>query len=97
MFRASRVPVSRDVVLESRVGRGPTTAMRSREKRFVMNSTRRVAVITGTSQGIGAGLVRGFLDRGFRVVANSRSIEAVSSADMLTSPAISLIRRSPTA
>jgi NAD(P)-dependent dehydrogenase (short-subunit alcohol dehydrogenase family) len=48
-----------------------------------MSSTHKVAVITGASQGIGAGLVRGFLDRGFRVVANSRSIEAVDSADML--------------
>jgi NAD(P)-dependent dehydrogenase (short-subunit alcohol dehydrogenase family) len=48
-----------------------------------MSSTRKVAVITGASQGIGAGLVRGFLDRGFRVVANSRSIEPVASADML--------------
>jgi NAD(P)-dependent dehydrogenase (short-subunit alcohol dehydrogenase family) len=34
----------------------------------------KVAVITGASQGIGEGLVRGFLARGFRVVANSRSI-----------------------
>jgi NAD(P)-dependent dehydrogenase (short-subunit alcohol dehydrogenase family) len=48
-----------------------------------MSSTRKVAVITGASQGIGAGLVRGFLDRGCRVVANSRSIEPVASADML--------------
>ena len=48
-----------------------------------MSSTRKVAVITGASQGIGAGLVRGFLDRGYRVVANSRSIEPVASADML--------------
>jgi NAD(P)-dependent dehydrogenase (short-subunit alcohol dehydrogenase family) len=36
----------------------------------------KVAVITGASQGIGAGLVRGFLDRGYKVVANSRSIKA---------------------
>jgi len=48
-----------------------------------MGSTGKVAVITGASQGIGAGLVRGFLDRGFRVVANSRSIEPFASADML--------------
>jgi NAD(P)-dependent dehydrogenase (short-subunit alcohol dehydrogenase family) len=48
-----------------------------------MDDTRKVAVITGASQGIGAGLVRGFLDRGWRVVANSRSIEPVDSADML--------------
>src|SRR5438552_2924392 len=48
-----------------------------------MSTTRKVAIITGASQGIGAGLVRGFLDRGCRVVANSRSIEPVASADML--------------
>src|SRR5438132_13790401 len=48
-----------------------------------MNTERKVAVITGASQGIGAGLVRGFLDRGYRVVANSRSIEPAASADML--------------
>src|SRR3954465_3536951 len=48
-----------------------------------MSTERRVAVITGASQGIGAGLVRGFLDRGYRVVANSRSINPVASGDML--------------
>ncbi|QEH31570.1 3-oxoacyl-[acyl-carrier-protein] reductase FabG [Aquisphaera giovannonii] len=48
-----------------------------------MSSERKVAVITGASQGIGAGLVQGFLDRGYRVVANSRSIEPVESADRL--------------
>src|SRR5262245_14392901 len=48
-----------------------------------MSSTRKVAVVTGASQGIGAGLVRGFLDRGYRVVANSRSIEPSASADVL--------------
>src|SRR5262245_21083864 len=48
-----------------------------------MSSERKVAVITGASQGIGAGLVRGFLDRGYRVVANSRSIQPDGSADVL--------------
>jgi len=32
------------------------------------------AVVTGASQGIGAGLVEAFLQRGYRVVANSRNI-----------------------
>ena len=49
-----------------------------------MSSERKVAVITGASQGIGAGLVRGFLNRGFRVVANSRSIKLDASADVIT-------------
>ena len=39
-----------------------------------MSSERRVAVVTGASQGIGAGLVEGYLKRGYLVVANSRSI-----------------------
>src|ERR1700676_1648764 len=48
-----------------------------------MSMERKVAVITGASQGIGAGLVRGFLDRGYCVVANSRSIKPDASADVL--------------
>ena len=31
-------------------------------------------IVTGASQGIGAGVVRAFLDRGYNVVANSRNI-----------------------
>src|SRR5258708_1903766 len=49
-----------------------------------MSIERKVAVITGASQGIGAGLLRGFLERGYRVVANSRSIKPDASADVLT-------------
>ena len=49
-----------------------------------MSIERKVAVITGASQGIGAGLVRGYLDHGYRVVANSRSIKPDASADVLT-------------
>src|SRR3989440_1923302 len=48
-----------------------------------MSVERKVVVITGASQGIGVGLVRGFLDSGYRVVANSRSIEPAASADVL--------------
>jgi len=36
--------------------------------------TRKTAIITGASQGIGAGLVEAFLERGYNVVANSRHI-----------------------
>jgi NAD(P)-dependent dehydrogenase (short-subunit alcohol dehydrogenase family) len=48
-----------------------------------MSATNKVAVITGASQGTGAGLVRGFLDGEYRVVANSRSIKPDVSADLL--------------
>src|SRR6185295_17510602 len=49
-----------------------------------MSTERKVAVITGASQGIGAGLVGGFLERGYRVVANSRSIKPESSDHMFS-------------
>jgi NAD(P)-dependent dehydrogenase (short-subunit alcohol dehydrogenase family) len=39
-----------------------------------MANTQKTAIVTGASQGIGAGLVEAFLKRGFNVVANSRSI-----------------------
>lgn len=49
-----------------------------------MSSQRKVAVITGASQGIGAGLVKAFIDRDYRVVANSRSIPPSHHPDILT-------------
>ena len=45
---------------------------------------RRVAIITGGSQGIGAGLVAGYLGRGWAVVANARTIERSTDPDVLT-------------
>jgi NAD(P)-dependent dehydrogenase (short-subunit alcohol dehydrogenase family) len=40
----------------------------------VMSAAEKVAIVTGASQGIGAGIVRQFLARGYRVVACSRKI-----------------------
>ena len=37
-------------------------------------ATQKTIIVTGASQGIGAGLVEAFLDRGYNVVANSRNI-----------------------
>ena len=34
----------------------------------------KTAIVTGASQGIGAGVVTALLERGYKVVANSRSI-----------------------
>ena len=39
-----------------------------------MTDTRKTAIVTGASQGIGAGLVEAFLKRNYSVVANSRGI-----------------------
>jgi NAD(P)-dependent dehydrogenase (short-subunit alcohol dehydrogenase family) len=39
-----------------------------------MANSQKTAIVTGASQGIGAGLVEAFLERGYNVVANSRNI-----------------------
>ena len=39
-----------------------------------VTNTQKTVIVTGGSQGIGAGAVRAFLDRGYRVVASSRNI-----------------------
>jgi NAD(P)-dependent dehydrogenase (short-subunit alcohol dehydrogenase family) len=39
-----------------------------------VSNTDKTVIVTGGSQGIGAGVVRAFLSRGYRVVANSRNI-----------------------
>ena len=47
-------------------------------------SGRRVAIITGGSHGIGAGLVSGFRREGYAVVATSRSIGVADEDDYVT-------------
>ena len=51
-----------------------------------MGAEQKVVVITGASQGIGAELVKGYRDRNYRVVANSRSIKPSSDPDVLAIP-----------
>ncbi len=51
-----------------------------------MDTDTRVAVITGASQGIGAGLVEGYRQLGYAVVANSRSIRDSSDPLVLAVP-----------
>jgi NAD(P)-dependent dehydrogenase (short-subunit alcohol dehydrogenase family) len=46
--------------------------------------TGKVAVITGASQGIGAGLVAGYRDRGWAVVASARTIQPSGDPDVLS-------------
>src|SRR6266536_2513362 len=46
--------------------------------------TGKVAIITDGSQGIGAGLVAGYLGRGWAVVASARTIKPSDDPDVLT-------------
>lgn len=48
-----------------------------------MNTSQKVAVVTGASQGIGAEVVRAFRARGYRVVATSRSIKPSNDENIL--------------
>ena len=49
-----------------------------------MNTDRKVLVVTGASQGLGAGFVNAYRQRGWRVVGNSRSIKLSDDPDYVT-------------
>ncbi|QBX41651.1 SDR family oxidoreductase [Pseudomonas fluorescens] len=49
-----------------------------------MSHSKKVVVVTGASQGLGAGIVEGFRKLGYRVVATSRSIKPSADPDILT-------------
>jgi len=51
-----------------------------------MNTSTRVAIITGASQGIGAALVQGYRKLGYAVVANSRTVAASDDPMVLAVP-----------
>src|SRR5213083_2107559 len=54
-----------------------------------MNSQRKTAIVTGASQGIGAGIVKAFVERGFNVVANSRKV--TQSTEVTASDRVALV------
>src|SRR3984893_5775187 len=54
-----------------------------------MSSQRKTAIVTGASQGIGAGIVKGFVERGFNVVANSRKV--TQSTEVTASDRVALV------
>jgi len=54
-----------------------------------MSGPRKTAIVTGASQGIGAGIVKGFVERGFNVVANSRKI--AQSTEVAASEQVALV------
>src|SRR5262245_935674 len=54
-----------------------------------MSSQRKTAIVTGASQGIGAGVVKAFVERGFNVVANSRKV--TRSTEVAASDHVALV------
>jgi NAD(P)-dependent dehydrogenase (short-subunit alcohol dehydrogenase family) len=56
---------------------------------MTVNVPRKTVIVTGASQGIGAGVVKGFLERGFNVVANSRKM--TESSEVSASDRVALV------
>jgi NAD(P)-dependent dehydrogenase (short-subunit alcohol dehydrogenase family) len=54
-----------------------------------MNAQRKTAIVTGASQGIGAGVVRALVERGFNVVGNSRKV--TQSTEVAASDRVALV------
>jgi NAD(P)-dependent dehydrogenase (short-subunit alcohol dehydrogenase family) len=54
-----------------------------------MNSTRKTVIVTGASQGIGAGIAKAFAMRGWGVVANSRKV--TQSTEIAASDRVALV------
>jgi NAD(P)-dependent dehydrogenase (short-subunit alcohol dehydrogenase family) len=56
---------------------------------MVMANTQKTVIVTGASQGIGAGIVKGFVERGLNVVANSRKV--TQSTEVAASHQVALV------
>ncbi len=54
-----------------------------------MSGSMKTAIVTGASQGIGAGIVKGLVERGFNVVANSRKM--TQSSEVAASDRVALV------
>src|ERR1700730_14357781 len=54
-----------------------------------MSGQRKTAIVTGASQGIGAGIVKAFVERGFSVVAHSRKV--TQSTEVAASNDVALV------
>src|SRR6266481_5042669 len=54
-----------------------------------MNDPRKTAIVTGASQGIGAGIAKAFVERGYNVVANSRKVS--ESTEVTASERVALV------
>ena len=76
------------VVLYRVKGAGKGFCGFSEDKRRSLMANGKTVIVTGGSQGIGAAIVQAFLERGYNVVATSRSI---SKAGYSPSPSLALV------
>src|SRR5215467_8499516 len=53
------------------------------------NQRKKTAIVTGASQGIGAGIVKAFAQQGFNIVANSRKV--TQSTEVTPSNEVALV------
>ncbi|WP_188381594.1 SDR family NAD(P)-dependent oxidoreductase [Oxalicibacterium faecigallinarum] len=51
-----------------------------------MSSEQKVAIVTGASQGLGAGIAQAYRDNGFIVIANSRNIKQTADEGLIAVP-----------
>ncbi len=65
-------------------GPDDSTKPPTRPRVGVSDTSRKVVLVTGASQGIGAGLVQGFRRAGYAAVGSSRSIDPSDAPDFLT-------------
>jgi NAD(P)-dependent dehydrogenase (short-subunit alcohol dehydrogenase family) len=75
-----RAGVEKHPSVEGLAGSNPAAGSITRS---VMSKDQKVAIITGASQGIGAGLVKAYRDRNFRVVVTSRLVKQSGDRDIL--------------
>src|SRR6476660_8766410 len=54
-----------------------------------MSDVRKTAIVTGASQGIGAGVVKAFVERGYNVVASSRKVS--QSTEVAASESVAVV------
>jgi NAD(P)-dependent dehydrogenase (short-subunit alcohol dehydrogenase family) len=76
-------PLAFDIVQKAT---GPAVWSLRKMKVTSMSSEKKVAVITGASQGIGAALVEAYRGCGYRIVAIARSIRQTDDTDILAVP-----------
>jgi NAD(P)-dependent dehydrogenase (short-subunit alcohol dehydrogenase family) len=62
-------------------GKAQRTSFQTLQELFM--TEKKIAIVTGASQGIGAGIVAAYRNKGFAVVATSRNIQQTSDQDVL--------------